>query len=103
MHLRFTIYVSLFLSILFFVLGLVYPILSTKQSLFGIGLKFQEVRLFDSVKMFFESGDYLLSGIIILFTIILPIVKFIELINRVFKFIKFSKRTTNILHALDKW
>jgi uncharacterized paraquat-inducible protein A len=53
--------------------------------------------------MFFNSGDYLLSGIIFLFTIILPIVKFFELINRVFEFIKFSKRITRILHALDKW
>jgi uncharacterized paraquat-inducible protein A len=101
-HILFII-ISLALSIIFFILGLVYPILSTKQSLFGIGLKFQEVRLFDSVKMFFNSGDYLLSGIIFLFTIILPIVKFVELINRVFEFTKFSKRTTEILHALDKW
>jgi uncharacterized paraquat-inducible protein A len=90
-------------SIICFILGLIYPILSTKQSVFGIGLSFEELRLFDSVKAFYNSGDYFLSSVIFLFTIILPIIKYFELINRFFGFLKFSKKTTYILHLLDKW
>lgn len=90
-------------SIVFFVLGLCYPILATKQQVFGLVLTQQSVKLFDSVKMFFESGDYLLATIIFLFTIALPIVKFFELTNRIVPFIKTSKRVSSILHKLDKW
>ncbi len=90
-------------SISFFVLGLIYPILSTKKQVLGIVLNYQEVKLFDSVKMFYESNDYLLATIIFLFTIILPIIKFFELINRLLSFLTFSKKTSRILHLLDKW
>ena len=93
----------LFLSILMFVLGLYYPILTIKQSLLGIGLKFQELRLFDSVQLFYKSGDYLIAIIIFLFTIILPIIKYLELINKVLDFKKSSKWVSAILEALDKW
>jgi len=93
----------LLVSIIFFTLGLMYPILVTKQQVFGIVLKYQEVRLFDSVKMFYESNDYLLAAIIFLFTIILPIIKFLELLNRNLTFYKTSERVSHILHMLDKW
>ena len=97
------IFSILIASITFFVLGLSYPILSTKKQVLGIVLNYQEVKLFDSVKMFYESNDYLLGTIIFLFTIALPIIKFFELINRLFTFINLSKKTTYILHLLDKW
>lgn len=90
-------------SIAFFILGLVFPILATKQQVFGIVLKYQEVRLFDSVKMFYESSDYLLAIIILLFTIVLPIIKFFELYNRIFSIFVDSKKISYFLHMLDKW
>lgn len=90
-------------SITFFILGLASPILSTKKQVLGLVLKYQEIRLFDTVKMFYESREFLLSGIIFLFTIVLPIVKFLEIINRIFLIIVIPKRTNHILHLLDKW
>ena len=93
----------LLISIVFFVLGLIYPLLSTKQQVLGIVLKYKEVRLFDSIRMFYESNDYLLSLVILLFTIVLPIIKFIELINRIHKFINIPKKINNFLHFIDKW
>jgi paraquat-inducible protein A len=95
--------VSLFFSIFFFILGLWYPILSTKQKVLGFVLDYKEVRLFDSVKMFYESNEYFLAIIILVFTILLPIIKFLELLNREFKIIIFTKTISKILHALDKW
>ncbi len=90
-------------SITFFILGLTYPILSTKKQILGLVLKYQEIKLFDSVKMFYDSREFLLAGIIFIFTIILPIVKFLEIINRVFSVIKISRKTNHVLHLLDKW
>ena len=103
MQKRITISLILLISIVFFVLGLIYPLLSTKQQVLGIVLKYKEVRLFDSIRMFYESNDYLLSLIILLFTIVLPIIKFIELINRIHKFINIPKKINNFLHFIDKW
>lgn len=93
----------LFTSIAFFVLGLAFPILATKQQVFGIVLKYQEVKLFDSIRMFYESNDYLLASIIFLFTIFLPIIKFLELYNRIFTIFSTSKKISHVLHMLDKW
>lgn len=84
-------------------LGLIYPILATKKQVFGLVLKHQELRLFDSVKMFYESNDYLLAIIIFLFTIVLPIMKFFELLNRTFTILNVSKKINYLLHLLDKW
>ncbi|MCB0537476.1 MAG: paraquat-inducible protein A [Bacteroidetes bacterium] len=103
MQKRITISLILLISIVFFVLGLLYPLFSTKQQVLGIVLKYKEVRLFDSIRMFYESNDYLLSLIILLFTIILPIIKFIELTNRIHKFINIPKKINNFLHFIDKW
>lgn len=103
MQKRITISLILLISIVFFVLGLIYPLLSTKQQVLGIVLKYEEVRLFDSIRMFYESNDYLLAIIILLFTIILPIIKFIELTNRIHKFINISRKINDFLHFIDKW
>lgn len=90
-------------SILFFVLGLWYPILSTKQEILGFVLDYKEVRLFDSVKMFFENDEYFLALIILIFTIVLPIIKFIELLNRNLNVVVIPKIVSKILHIQDKW
>ena len=70
---------------------------------FRIVLKYQEVKLFDSVKMFYESNNYILAAIIFLFTIVLPIIKFLELLNRNLTLFKTSDKVSHILHLLDKW
>jgi len=90
-------------SITFFVLGLIFPILATKQQVFGIVLKYREVRLFDSIRIFYETSDYLLAIIILLFTIVLPIIKFFELSNRILAIFNIPKRINHILHLIDKW
>lgn len=87
----------------FFILGLSYPILSTKKQLLGVILQYQEIKLFDSVKIFFESNEVLLGSIIFLFTIFLPAFKFLEIINRAAGLIKIPQRTDKVLHLLDKW
>ena len=60
-------------SITFYILGLCYPLMSTKYQVLGFQIRSQEVTLFDSVRMFWESSDYLISGIILIFTFIFPV------------------------------
>ncbi len=83
---------------MFFALGLYFPILATKHQILGFTLEYKEIRLTDSIKMFYESSEYLLAGIILVFTIFLPIVKYIELSVR----IKSEKKST-FLSKIDKW
>jgi uncharacterized paraquat-inducible protein A len=66
-------------SIIFYILGMVYPIMATKYKLVGISLKSSEVNLLDSVKIFYESGDFLIAVIILVFTIVFPVLKYVEL------------------------
>lgn len=85
-------------SVTFYVLGLVYPLMSTRYQVLGIQLKHQEVTLFDSVRMFWESSEYLVASIILVFTFILPVLKYIELGLRLATGRQFLR-----LRSVDKW
>lgn len=88
---------SLTLSIAFFVLGMYFPILSTHTKIV-FKFDYEEINIFDSVKMFSESKDYFLAGVILIFTFIIPLVKYIELIIRILR-----NRTSKTLQYWDKW
>ena len=88
----------LVVSVTFYVLGLVYPLMSTKYQVLGIQLRHQEVTLFDSVRMFWESSEYLVASIILVFTFILPVLKYIELGLRLATGRQFLR-----LRSVDKW
>lgn len=90
-------------SITCFILGLIYPILGSKHQVFGIVLEYKEVRLFDSVCLFFEAGDYFLAAVIFVFTILFPIIKYIDLINRILPITSLSPKLSSMLKLLDKW
>jgi len=90
--------VTLTLSILFFGLGVYLPLLSTKTRILGINWSYEALNLFDSIALFFRSKDYFLASVILLFTFIIPLIKYIELI---FKII--LNKTSKISHHMDKW
>ena len=85
-------------SVTFYILGLCYPLMSTKYQVLGFQIRSQEVTLFDSVRMFWESSDYLIAGIILIFTFIFPVLKYIELGLRLATGRQFLK-----LQSVDKW
>lgn len=91
------------LSLLFYVLGLSYPILTTKQGIAGISWRAESVWLFSSIKYFYQSNEPFLGTVIFLFTIIFPILKYLELFNRVTRLIPLSPRVSIALEYLDKW
>ncbi|MBR0500074.1 MAG: paraquat-inducible protein A [Bacteroidales bacterium] len=85
-------------SAVFYILGLCYPLMSTSYQVWGFSLRTQEVTLFDSVRMFWEDGDYLIASIILVFTFILPVFKYIELALRIASGRQFLR-----LQSVDKW
>ena len=97
------IYVVLFTSIILFILGLYYPILSTKTEILGFTLKHENIWLFTSIKYFFNNEEYLLGAVILFFTFLFPIIKYLDLINRVTGFIEINEKTEHILSLTDKW
>ena len=90
--------IGLTASAVFYILGLCYPLMSTSYQVWGFSLRTQEVTLFDSVRMFWEDGDYLIASIILVFTFILPVLKYIELALRIASGRQFLR-----LQSVDKW
>jgi uncharacterized paraquat-inducible protein A len=72
--------------------------MATKYSLVGISFNSNEVNLLDSVKIFYESGDFLIAGIIFVFTVLFPVLKYIELSMGMF-----SDKSMKFSADLDKW
>ena len=89
---------TLTLSIVFFGLGIYFPLLSThKQLIFKFS--YQEINIFQSIVMFFESKEYFLGSVILVFTVVIPVIEYIRLI-----FITIlNKKSSNKLRYLDKW
>ena len=90
--------VVLLISIISFSLGVYYPLLSVKYSLFGVGFGKTNTNIFDSVLMFFDSGDYFIASIIFVFTFLLPIYKYAEVLVKRLILGKEIKST-----SIDKW
>jgi len=84
-------------------MGLYMPLMVTRSQLLGFTIKRQEVRLFDSIELFYNGHELALAIVIFAFTIVLPIAKHIELPFR----ISAPKNTPNhyskLLQTLDKW
>ncbi len=88
---------TLLVSVTFFVLGMCFPILSTHTKLI-IKFGYEEVNIFDSVRMFFDSGEFFLGTIILLFTFVLPAVNSVLMLYGIIT----GKRSGLSLN-LDKW
>ena len=59
-------------SIVFYILGLCYPILSNHIEVWKWNFNHKDVNIFDSVVLFFEAGDYLVATVIFVFTFLFP-------------------------------
>jgi len=90
--------IVLLISVACYILGIIEPLMSTKYQVLHIKLKSQEVTLFDSIRMFWESKEYLISAIILIFTFILPISKYLELGARIITGKQFLT-----WQGVDKW
>ncbi|MDR1527823.1 MAG: paraquat-inducible protein A [Dysgonamonadaceae bacterium] len=89
--------IALTLTIVFFALGMYFPMLSTHTQIIG-KFGYKEITILKSVQMFFEGKEYLLAIVILLFTFLMPIVEFTALLVRIFR-----NNTNRFLQYLDKW
>ena len=94
---------TLAISVLLFVLGLVFPIMSTKKQIMGITLSYQDIRLLGSVRILIQENDTFLAVITLIVTFLFPCFKYVELLNRQFGFFHFSSKLSKFLTNIDKW
>ncbi|MCH2043194.1 MAG: paraquat-inducible protein A [Saprospiraceae bacterium] len=89
-------------SLVFFVLGLMYPIMQTEIAM-GL-LSSTDIYLTSSVTLLFEKNEYFLGVIILLFSIVFPILKYLVLATKI---IGIKLPGSGILHILleiiNKW
>ena len=89
------------ISLILFSLGWQYPIMGAEM-IFGI--RSDEIYLYDSFQYFYQEGDYFIGTVLLIFTIIFPILKYIFLAITLlgFKSVQ-SKGIHIVLEAINKW
>lgn len=96
--------VAWFVSTLCFGLGMYFPILVSQYRVLGVHFSKKSVNIFDSVELFFDTGDYLIAGIILLFTFVFPVVKYLELLHKLIVWKQEENGPTRWwLQNMDKW
>jgi len=96
--------VILIVSLLFFCLGFLYPILQTGFQIGPFTLKKEFIYLGTSFSFFFNKGEFFIGIILLVFTIIFPSVKFIFLfITLSVKKINLHPSVVIILEIINKW
>ena len=88
-------------SVVLFILGISNPIMGSELLM---GLKRSEVYLTDSIEYFYENGDWFIGSVILVFTFILPILKYLFLGTQLIP-IKFPKHkwVGHVLQIINKW
>jgi uncharacterized paraquat-inducible protein A len=67
-------------SVLFFILGMLYPIMQTGYGIGPIRLKQDYIYLTTSFRYFFDKGEVFIGLLLLFFTFVFPVVKYIFLI-----------------------
>ncbi len=97
-------FIALFIylsSLCLFILGLTNPILGSEILL---GIKKSQVFLTDTFQYFFRQGDWFLGCVLIVFTLILPILKYLVLLSRLISFDRwYTERWQHLFEMLNKW
>ena len=95
--------IGLFVSALCFVLGFFYPILISKTTVLSFTLNSKSIYLIDTIELFYKEGDWFMVTIIGVTTIIFPVFKYVDLINRILEVIPVTEFYEKLMSQLDKW
>jgi paraquat-inducible protein A len=94
----------LFASLIFFILGFMYPLLQTG---FGIGpftIKKEYIYIHTSFRYFFEKGEVFIGALLLFFTIIFPVIKYIFLfITLLGRSLPRHGAVATALEVINKW
>lgn len=101
---RWTAIIILILSVVFFILGMMYPLLQTGYGIGPITIRQEKIYLYSSFNYFFDKGELFIGLLLLFFTIIFPILKY------VFLFYTLSGKTLSkqgsigsVLDIINKW
>ena len=99
--LKIAVYLLYTSAVIFFILGLYYPIMGTKVFL---GLKEDWSYLTGTISYFYQEKEYFIGTIILVFSLILPIIKFVFVGVRLLpmKF-PFQVSINACLDSINKW
>ena len=101
LHLRILIIGLYLVSVILFVLGLMNPILENSVLL---GLQRNDIYLIGSIEYFFEEREYFVGTLILVFTFIFPIFKYIFLGLKVLNIrFTFEKVLAGAIELINKW
>ncbi len=97
-------FIFLLASIFFFVLGFRYPLLQSGYGIGPITLKSENIYLFSSSKFFFDKGEYFIGILLLFFTIIFPILKYVFLLLTIWgKRFPRHHAIGTVLEIINKW
>ena len=94
---------ALIISMVCFVLGLAYPILIAKTTLLGFNISAESIHLTETIRHFYQSGDWFMVAIIGITTLIFPIFKYLDMVNRILCIIPVNEFYEKVMAQLDKW
>lgn len=77
---RLTALIILGISAIFFGLGFLYPLMQTGYGIGPITLRQEKIYLFSSFRYFFDQGEVFIACLLLFFTIIFPVIKYIFLL-----------------------
>ncbi|HUR67150.1 MAG TPA: paraquat-inducible protein A [Chitinophagaceae bacterium] len=94
----------LVVSFLFFIMGFMFPLLQTGYGIGPVTLKSDYVYLHSSFRFFFDKGEVFIGFLLLFFTIIFPVIKYIFLfITLSGKKLPHHKFLSTALEIVNKW
>lgn len=94
----------LFISFAFFVLGMFFPLMRTGYGIGPLRLGQESIYLVSSFRYFFNQGEVFIGAILLFFTLIFPIIKYIFLLLTLTgKTLPRQKPLARRLDIINKW
>lgn len=97
-------FTALAASVLFFILGLLHPIMETGYRLGPVRLSHEYIYLSTSFRYFMDKGEWFVGSLLLFFTIIFPVIKYVFLILTLAGIkLPRQKITSTALEIINKW
>ncbi|MEZ5034218.1 MAG: paraquat-inducible protein A [Chitinophagaceae bacterium] len=91
-------------SVAFFIMGFMYPLLHTGIAIGSLTLESETIYLQTSFRYFFKSGEVFIGLLLLFFTIIFPIIKYIFLFTTLSGIqLPRHQAISTILEIINKW
>ncbi len=99
-----TVIILLLASLLFFVMGFMFPLLQTGYGIGPFTFKKDTIYLHTSFSYFFGQGEFFIGSLLLFFTILFPIIKYIFLFLTAFGvLLPRQKYLHTALEIINKW